>query len=345
MTAPTQTVAADEALPKLRTDLVPIYLLLGLSLLALPLIIYYGDSSASTWATLTIAGLAMGMMLFIMSSGLTLVFGLMDVMNFGHGAFIAVGAYTGSIVFRSMNSWMEADSFWLNISAIGIAILVAMLVTAVVGWLYERLFIKPVYGNPLMQILMTTGAMIVVEQLIIVIWGPDLIPLQIPTTLQGSFILGDVIVEKYRLTAVIIGLAVFIGMYMVLNRTRVGLLIRAGVENGEMVQALGYRIRRLFIGVFVSGAALAALGGVMWGLYKQELTSSIGGQVFVSILIVIIIGGMGSVGGCFIAALMVSLLANYAGFLAPKIALVTEILLMVAVLSWRPQGLYPVSSH
>lgn len=340
MTAPTQTVAADEALPKIRTDFVPIYLLLAIAVIAMPLI-----GSTSTWVTLTVAGLAMGMLLFIMSSGLTLVFGLMDVMNFGHGAFIAVGAYSGSLVFNSMKSWMEADSFWMNISVIGLAILVAMIITAALGWIYERLFIKPVYGNPLMQILMTTGAMIVVQQLIIVIWGPDLIPLQIPTTLQGSFLFGDTVVEKYRITAVVLGLIIFIGMFMVLNRTRVGLLIRAGVENGEMVQALGYRIRRLFIGVFVSGAALAALGGVMWGLYKQELTSGIGGDVFVSVLIVIIIGGMGSVGGCFIASLMVSLLFNYTGFLAPKISLVSEILLMVVILSWRPRGLYPVSSN
>ena len=240
---------------------------------------------------------------------------------------------------------MEADSFWQNIAAFGLAIALAMAVTAAIGWLYERLFIKPVYGNPLMQILMTVGAATVIEQLIIVIWGPDLIPLQIPTTLQGSFFFGEVAVEKYRVAAVIIGLFVFISMFLILNRTRIGLLIRAGVENGEMVQALGYRIRRLFVGVFVTGAALAALGGVMWGLYRQELTSGIGGGVFVSVLLVIIIGGMGSVGGCFIAALMVSLLSNYAGFLAPKISLVSEILLMVAVLSWRPRGLYPVSSN
>ncbi|MGZ5780287.1 MAG: ABC transporter permease subunit, partial [Burkholderiaceae bacterium] len=114
MTVSTPTVAADEALPKIRTDFVPIYLLLAIALVALPFI-----GSSSTWVTLTIAGLAMGMMLFVMSSGLTLVFGLMDVMNFGHGAFIAVGAYTGSIVFSRMRPWMEADSFWLNISVIG----------------------------------------------------------------------------------------------------------------------------------------------------------------------------------------------------------------------------------
>jgi ABC-type branched-subunit amino acid transport system permease subunit len=134
-------------------------------------------------------------------------------------------------------------------------------------------------------------------------------------------------------------------MFLVLNRTKVGLLIRAGVENGEMVEALGYRIRRLFVGVFMAGSALAGLGGVLWGLYKETLTAAIGGEMTVLVFIVIIIGGLGSVGGCFIGAMLVALVANYAGFLAPKIALVSNILLMVAILLWRPQGLYPVAKR
>ena len=118
-----------------------------------------------------------------------------------------------------------------------------------------------------------------------------------------------------------IGLVVFVAMLLVLNRTKLGLLIRAGVENGEMVEALGYRIRRLFVGVFVAGSALAGLGGVMWALYRETLTAGMGGEVMVLVFIVIIIGGLGSVGGCFIGALLVALVANYAGFLAPKLAL------------------------
>jgi len=135
---------------------------------------------------------------------------------------------------------------------------------------------------------------------------------------------------------------VFGAMSWVLGRTKVGLLIRAGVQDREMVESLGYRIGRLFVGVFVAGSALAGLGGVMWGLYQQSVTPEMGGQINVLLFIVIIIGGMGSVGGCFIGALLVGLISNYAGFLAPKVALFSNILLMVAVLLWRPQGLYSV---
>jgi branched-chain amino acid transport system permease protein len=337
MTAPTKTVAADDALPKVRIDFVPIYLLIAIAVGAMPFI-----GSTSTWITLTVAGLAMGMMMFIMASGLTMVFGLMDVMNFGHGAFITVGAYTASLVLLPMRDWLDADQLWRNLSVLGMAIALAVVVTAIIGWIYDALIIKPVYGNPLMQILITFGAATVMQELISVIWGPETITLSIPRALDGSFVIGDAVIEKYRLTAVVIGLVIFIAMMLILNRTRIGLLIRAGVENGEMVQSLGYRIRRLFVGVFVVGASLAGLGGVLWGLYRQEVTSGLGGGTIVSILIVIIVGGMGSVGGCFIASLLVALLSNYTGFLAPKMALVSEILLMVVVLSWRPKGLYPV---
>ena len=126
--------------------------------------------------------------------------------------------------------------------------------------------------------------------------------------------MGDVAIEKYRLLAVVVGLVVFAAMLLVLNRTRIGLLIRAGVENREMVEALGYRIRRLFVGVFVAGSALAGLGGAMWALYRETLTAGIGGEVIVLVFIVIIIGGLGSVGGCFIGSLLVALMANYTGY-------------------------------
>jgi branched-chain amino acid transport system permease protein len=132
-------------------------------------------------------------------------------------------------------------------------------------------------------------------------------------------------------------------MFLTLNRTRIGLLIRAGVENGDMVEALGYRIRRLFVAVFAAGSALAGLGGVMWGLYKETLSASMGADITVMIFVVIIIGGLGSVGGCFIGALLMALAGNYAGFLAPKVALVSNIILMIAILLWRPAGLYSTS--
>jgi branched-chain amino acid transport system permease protein len=316
---------------------IPLLLVPALALAALPLV-----PSLPTWVTLTVAGLAMGMMIFIMASGLTLVFGLMDVMNFAHGAFISVGAYAGASALLAMKGPMQAPSLAQNLLAIVPAVLAAMALAAALGWFFERVVVRPVYGDHLKQILVTMGGLIVCEQLIHVVWGPDLIALPRPATLTGSFILGDAAIERYRMLAVVVGLAVFAGMWLVLNRTRIGLLIRAGVENTEMVESLGYRVRRLFVGVFVAGSALAGLGGVMWAMYQESLTAGMGMQVMVVIFIVIIIGGLGSVGGCFVGALLVGLLANYIGYVAPKLALGSNILLMVLILLWRPRGLYPV---
>jgi branched-chain amino acid transport system permease protein len=166
-----------------------------------------------------------------------------------------------------------------------------------------------------------------------------------PASLQGSFILADVAVEKFRLLAVCLGLTIFAAMSLLLNRTKLGLLIRAGVQDREMVEALGYRVRFLFIGVFAAGSALAGLGGTMFGLYQEMVTTAIGAQMMVLIFIVIIIGGLGSVGGCFVGALLVGLAANYIGFVAPKVNLFSSILLMVLILLWRPQGLFPVAKR
>ena len=322
---------------KARIDWLPLALLPLIALAALPLV-----ASTPTWLTLTVAGLAMGMMIFIMASGLTLVFGLMDIMNFAHGAFISVGAYAAASVLIAMKGSMQEPSLAANLSAIGPAVLAAIALAGVLGWFFERVVIRPVYGDHLKQILVTMGGLIVCEQLIHVVWGPDIIPLPRPATLTGSVLIGDAAIERYRILAVIVGLAVFAAMWLVLGRTKIGLLIRAGVENTEMVESLGYRIKRLFVGVFIAGSALAGLGGVMWAMYQESVTASMGMQVMVVIFIVIIIGGLGSVGGCFVGALLVGLVANYIGYVAPKLALGSNILLMVLVLLWRPRGLYPV---
>lgn len=329
------SLQSDAPLPKAPRDIAPLLLVPALMLAMLPLV-----GSFPTWVTLTVAGLAMGMMIFIMASGLTLVFGLMSVLNFGHGAFVSVGAFSATMVLLPMQGWLEMDSLLVNLGVLALAITVAMLVTALMGWAFERIIIMPVYGQHLKQILITMGGMIVAEQLIHVIWGAETIALPLPTALRGAIFLGDAAIEKYRLVAVVIGLVVFVGMFLTLNRTKIGLLIRAGVENGEMVEALGYRIKRLFVTVFAAGSALAGMGGVLWGLYKETLTAAMGGEIMVMIFIVIIIGGLGSVGGCFIGALLMALVANYAGFLAPKVALVSNIILMIAILLWRPAGLY-----
>jgi branched-chain amino acid transport system permease protein len=337
MTAP---AAPALPAPAQRRDVAPLLLVPLLALAALPLI---GD--VSTWVTLTVAGLAMGMIIFIIASGLTLVFGLMDVLNFGHGAFISIGAYAAAVLAPSLAGLMQTDSLALNIVALLALIAVAMTVTGVIGFAFERIIIMPVYGQHLKQILVTVGGLIVAEQLIVAVFGPVQIALPLPTAFRGALVFGDVAIERYRLIAVVVGLVIFAAMLLILGRTRIGLLIRAGVENAEMVEALGYHIRRLFVGVFVAGSALAGLGGVMWGFYREALTPSMGMDVMVLVFIVVVIGGLGSVGGCFIGALLVAVTANYTGFLAPKLALGSNILLMALILLWRARGLYPVAKR
>ena len=324
----------------------PLLLAPVLALVVLPFI-----GSPSTWLTLTVAGLAMGMgmgmIIFVIASGLTLVFGLMDVLDFGHGVFITSGAFVATTVLGLIGDWTGSQELWRNFLALFSAMLVAMAVAGALGLAFERFIIRPVYGQHLKQILITMGGMIIGEELIKVIWGPAQIALPLPEALRGSVLLGDAAIEKYRLLAVAVGLLVFAVLAWVLSLTKVGLLIRAGVQDREMVESLGYRIKRLFVGVFVVGSALAGLGGVMWGLYQQNVTPQMGAQVnvLIFIVIVIVIGGLGSTGGALIGALLVGLMANYTGFLIPKVALFSNIALMVGILLWRPQGLYPVANR
>ena len=169
-------IDSGAALPKQRIDFIPALLPIALALAALPFV-----GSPSTWVTLTVAGLAMGMMIFVMASGLTLIFGLMDVLNFGHGAFIAIGAYMATLVLLPLAGWMQTDSLWLNLAALVPAAIVAMAVTGALGIAFERVLIRPVYGQHLKQILITMGGMIVAEQMLYALFGPQQIPLPLPT--------------------------------------------------------------------------------------------------------------------------------------------------------------------
>ncbi|MDO9526537.1 MAG: branched-chain amino acid ABC transporter permease [Gemmobacter sp.] len=312
--------------------LVPVLVVMGF--LAIP--------NTPSWLTLTVNGLAMGMMIFVIASGMTLVFGLMDVINFGHGAFISFGAFVGVSVLLALGGLTASPSLALNLVALMAAVIGAMLVTGGLGWAFERVIVRPVYGAHLKQILVTMGGLIVAEQLIYVIWGPHEVFILRPEALKGAVTFAGAALEKYRLVAVGFGLVVFLAMRWVLQGTKIGLIVRAGVENREMVQALGYRIQLVFIGVFVAGSALAGLGGVMWALYQELITAHMGNEIMILVFIVVIIGGLGSVEGAFIGALLVGLLQNYTAYLEPKLALVSNIALMVAILMWRPQGMMPV---
>ncbi len=296
-----------------------------------------------TYLTLSVAGLAMGMLIFLVASGLTLIFGLMDVLNFAHGALFSWGAFVGFSIAVSLDRrfhWATSGSVGANLLILLLALTATVLVTAALGLLLERVIVRPVYGQHLFQILITLGATIVLEELIRIVWGPNDQVMPVPVTLQGSWDVADVVVLRFPVVAIGLGLLVYAGMRLVLNRTRVGLIVRAGVENGEMVQVMGHNLSRYFTGVFAAGSGLAGVGGLMWAMFSQSVRPAMGGEQLVFAFIVVIIGGLGSVTGSLVGALLVGLSYNYVAFLLPKAAIGVNMALMVLILLLRPTGLF-----
>ena len=311
---------------------VGILLLFMLPLLGIP---------AKTYLTLTIAGLAMGMLLFLIASGLSIIFGLMDVLNFAHGALFAWGAYVGFSVFRTLTNWVHAPSALQNLAAFLIAIMAAMAAVAVLGIILERVIVRRVYGNHLFQILITFGATIVLVELIRVFWGPNDEVMAVPLTFRGNWDILDVIIQRYRLICILIGIIVYAGIQTILKKTKLGTIVRAGVENREMVQAMGHNIFLLFTGVFAVGASLAALGGLAMSIFSLQVYPDMGSTYLLFAFIVVIIGGLGSVTGSLVGALIVGLAYNYVAYLVPWAAAGVNILIMIIILLIRPTGLFP----
>ena len=312
--------------------------LAGLALLLAPLLAI----EPRTYLTLTVAGVAMGMLIFLVASGLTLIFGLMDVLNFAHGALFSWGAFVGfsvAVLLDRQFHWTTSDSIGSQLLVLLAAVTAAVLVTALLGLLLERVIVRPVYGQHLFQILITLGTTIVLEELIRIVWGPNDQVMPVPTALQGSWAVADVVILRVPVVAIGLGLLVYAGMRLVLNRTRVGLIVRAGVENGEMVRVMGHNLSRYFTGVFAAGSALAGLGGLMWAIFSQSVRPAMGGEQLIFAFIVVIIGGLGSVTGSLLGALLVGLSYNYVAFLLPKAAIGVTMALMVLILLLRPTGL------
>ncbi|OZM58370.1 branched-chain amino acid ABC transporter permease [Lottiidibacillus patelloidae] len=277
---------------------------------------------------LTVNGLATGMLIFLLAVGLSLIFGLMDVLNFAHGALFAWGAYAGVWVYAQTESFI-------------IGIIGALLTGAILGLLLEKFIVQPVYGNHIQQILITLGVMLVLSELLKVVWGPNQIATVTPEFLQGSWMLDSgVIIIKYRLFIIAVGLLIFLGLHLLLKKTKLGLIVRAGVMDKEMVQALGINIRKVFMFVFMLGSALAALGGMLLGPYSGVIHANMGFEFGILAFIVVVIGGMGSVSGSAFAAILVGLSGSFMAYYFPALSLAVNMLLMVAVLIIRPTGLF-----
>jgi len=306
-------------------------------LLLLPLL----GMGFNTYMTLTIAGLAMGMLLFLVASGVSIILGLMDVLNFAHGALFAWGAYVGFSVFKWLMRWVEADSVFQNLAVFLVGLLAAMIAVAIVGVILERIIIRRVYGNHLFQILITFGATIVLVELIRVIWGPNDEVMSVPLTFQGNWDVMDIIIDKYRVICILVGAFVYGILQLILKKTKVGTIVRAGVEDREMVQAMGHNIFLFFTGVFAVGAGLAALGGLAMSLFSLQVYPDMGASYLLFAFIVVIIGGLGSVSGSLVGALIVGLSYNYVAYLVPWAAAGVNILIMLIILMIRPTGLFP----
>ncbi|MGM9988124.1 MAG: branched-chain amino acid ABC transporter permease [Bacillaceae bacterium] len=276
---------------------------------------------------LTINGLSTGLLIFLLAVGLTLIFGLMDVLNFAHGGLFAWGAYAGIWGYSITNSFI-------------VAIVIAVVVGVALGFIIEKVIITPVYGNHMQQILITLGLMLVLSELLKVVWGPNQLTAKTPEWLQGSWDVGDIIVIKYRVFIIVVGLLIYAALYVLLNKTRLGLMIRAGVLDKEMTQALGIPIKRVFLYVFMIGCGLAAFSGALFASYSGVVYAEMGLEFGILGFIVVVIGGMGSVSGSMLAAILVGLAGSYMAYFVPQLSLAVNMILMILVLVFRPKGLF-----
>ncbi|UED82454.1 branched-chain amino acid ABC transporter permease [Lysinibacillus sp. CD3-6] len=281
---------------------------------------------------LVINGLATGMLIFLLAAGLTLIFGLMDVLNFAHGGLFVWGAYAGIFTY------IYTESFFIGI--IG-----AIAAGAILGLLTEKFIITPVYGNHIQQILITLGLMLVLQEMIKVVFGPNGVSVKTPSYLAGSWEIGDVIIIKYRLFIILVGFVIFGIFQYMLKRTKIGLIVRAGVQDKEMVQALGIHIKQVFLYVFMVGAALAALSGMLMAPYSGVIYAEMGMEYAILGFIVVVIGGMGSFSGSLLAAILVGLAGSFMAYYVPVLSLAVNMILMAIVLIFRPQGLFTIGKE
>jgi len=277
-----------------------------------------------------------GLLLFLVASGLTLIFGIMGVINLAHGSFYMIGAYMAYGLAPAVESWLGGGFF--------ATLAVGIVLSVLLGYLLEWLFVSYLYEREhLQQVLMTYGLILVFEELRSILLGDDVHGVQPPSWLAGSIPLSDVMsypVYRLFISAVCIGVA--LGMWFVITRTRLGMRVRAGASNREMVRAMGIDIRFLYRIVFAVGVALAALAGMI-AAPVSSVYPGMGGQVLIICFVVVVIGGIGSIRGALVAALLVGLVDTFGKVLFPAAAGLLIYLLMAAVLLWKPEGLFKAS--
>jgi branched-chain amino acid transport system permease protein len=290
-------------------------------------------------------GLQLGLLLFLLASGLTLIFGIMDFINLSHGSFYMVGAYFCGTIVSITGSFIAG-------------VLIGLIGVFAVGALVERFIVRQLYlKDHLDHVLVTFGLILIFDTLVHLLWGPSGMAIPLPDILNGQVSMGSLELPSYRLVIILAGLLVAAMLYFLVAKTRLGMLIRAGASNRNMVEALGININRLFLVVFALGTAMAGLAGMLIAPIT-EASIGMGNDIIIIALVVVIIGGIGSVKGAFYAALIIGMIDTmsrsyldqllqlvmpntYAETAAPALSAMLVYILMATVLAFRPQGLFP----
>lgn len=271
-------------------------------------------------------GLSFGALLFLLASGLTLVFGLMRIVNMAHGAFYMLGGYIGVVIATLTGNLL-------------VAVIAAMVAVGLTAFLVEVVLLRFVRGQEMPEVLLTIGVSFVIADLCLAFFGGD--PQNLPANVRipGAFVLGDFAYPWYRIFVIGLAIAIGVALALVQTRTRVGAVVRAGVDDREIIGAMGVNIRWVFTGMFVVGAALAAIGGTI-GSGMQSILPGVQNEVLLYALVVIIIGGLGSVPGAAVGSVLIGLIDAFAKAWIPELAYFTIFLPMALVLVFRPTGLF-----
>jgi len=278
------------------------------------------------WIVQSLNGIAFGMLLFLLAAGLSLVFGLMRIVNLTHGSFYLLGAYIGFTVIGRTGSFL-------------LAVVVVPLGIAALGLVMHRFLLRRFQGAELSQVLLTFGALFIFADVSLWYWGGYSHVLSKPAFLAGSLTIGTIVFPAYRIFVIVTGVIIALLFWLILERTTLGSMIRAGVDDEEMVRGLGINTPRLFTAVFALGAFLAALSGIIGG----PLVGAYPGadfEVLLLALVVVIIGGLGSIGGAFVGSLLVGLIDTFGRALVPELAMFTIFAPMAIILALRPRGLF-----
>ncbi len=282
------------------------------------------------WLLLTVNSISFGGLLFLLAAGFSLIFGLMRIPNLTHGSLFMLGAYFGATFAGGMLAM--TFNFW-------IAVIFAVMLVALFGTVIERFLLRQLPGQQMAQVLVTLGISFIVADFCLMVWGGDPVRVDTPSALVGALHYGPLIFPYYRLAVIVIALVTAAGLWLLLDRTRLGAMIRAGVDDPDMARVVGIRVSQLFTIVFALGAGLAAFAGII-GAPILSVYPGLDQDMLPLALVVVILGGSGSLLGSFVGSLIIGFIYNFGQALLPELSYFVLFLPMLIVLLVRPQGLF-----